>query len=147
MERRPKIFQESITFIILIIGIIAIGLLLRYTIRVNRGLLGIALGGLSVALLIYWLKEVRIQTTDFFQGFRRQPITLEDLDIVDDGNMITIAGRIQGPLEKIKIGLEGRKLKIIGSNFKEELILKEDCQIKDYSYKNGVLVVNLNKSK
>ena len=150
MERRIRVIEEArqnLTFIILLIGIVVISIFLRYTIRAQRGMLGLVLGGLSIALLIYWLSEARKQTENIIRERKKSFVTLEDVDVIEHGNMITVAGRIPGPPNFIKVGLRGKRLKIVGgSNFSRELELKEACKIENYTYKNGVLEIQLSKS-
>jgi multisubunit Na+/H+ antiporter MnhC subunit len=150
MERSSRAIEEtlmqSLRFIILVIGIIVISIFLRYTITAHRGILGVALGGLSIALLIYWLGEARKQTKGLFRD-RKKSLIEDDVDIIEQDTTITVAGRIPGPSNLIRVGLHGRRLKIFGgSNFSREIKLKEACKIDNYTYKNGVLEIQLRKS-
>lgn len=151
MERSSRAIEEtlmqSLRFIILVVGIIVISIFLRYTLTAHRGILGVALGGLSIALLIYWLGEARKQTKGLLRDRKKSLIIEDDVDIIEQDTTITVAGRIPGPSNLIRVGLHGRRLKIIGgSNFSREIKLKEACKIDNYTYKNGVLEIQLRKS-
>ncbi|WP_455367345.1 hypothetical protein [[Eubacterium] cellulosolvens] len=146
-RRVEETFIRNITYITFIIGILVIGLFLRYLLRAHRGILGLALGGLSIALLIYWLGEIRKQTKIILQKKKDLDALSEEIEIIKHGSTISVAGRIPGPPNHIKVWLEGRKLKIVGgSNYRKELRLKEPCRIENYTYKNGILEIKLTRS-
>ncbi|MCW4043756.1 MAG: hypothetical protein NWE90_08575, partial [Candidatus Bathyarchaeota archaeon] len=58
-KRSGREIGDAINIITIFIGLIVVGVILTLLVRFQRGLLGIVLGGLAVALVIYWILEIR----------------------------------------------------------------------------------------
>lgn len=146
MRRAPiKIDAQIISLIVIIIGIIIIGIILAIIARVERGLLGIILAGLTSVILIYWLKEILKMVKS---EWVKQEVKREDwnYDIINESDGLIIVAEVPGPEEEVKVRVINRELEIRGGkNFKKTLKLDEDMEITQFSYVNGILQVKLKK--
>ncbi|MCW4043057.1 MAG: Hsp20/alpha crystallin family protein, partial [Candidatus Bathyarchaeota archaeon] len=110
-----------------------------------RGLLGIVLGGLAVALVIYWILEIRkTMKTEFkVRGIEAREWAP---DIIENKDEIVVVGKVPGPREKVKVLLEENFLEVKGGlGFRKIVKLPSKIVSFNTSYNNGVLEVRLKK--
>ncbi|MCX8191740.1 MAG: Hsp20/alpha crystallin family protein, partial [Nitrososphaerales archaeon] len=128
-----------------ILGIFIIGIILAIMARVERGLWGVVLAGLTGAILIYWLREV-VKMVKSEWG--KQVVIREEwrYDIIDESNGLTVVAEVPGPEGEVKVRVIDRELEIKGgNNFKKTFKLNGDMEISQITYVNGVLQVKLRK--
>ncbi|WP_455368711.1 Hsp20/alpha crystallin family protein [[Eubacterium] cellulosolvens] len=144
-KRRGREVSDAINIITIFIGIIVVGVILTLLVRFQRGLLGVVLGGLAVALVIYWILEIRkTMKTEFkvkeIESGEWTP------DIIENKDEIVIVGKVPGPREKIKVLLEENFLEVKGGlGFRKVVKLPSKIVSFNTSYTNGVLEVRLKK--
>lgn len=139
---------DTIAFAILIVGIVVIGIILTLVFRAQRGLLGVALAGLAVVLLAYWLKEIR-ETLKKEWGPVKPPKEVGWApEIIKTKDEIVIVAEVPGPEERVKANLRYRTLEIVGGRtFRKTMELQEDFERPQATYKNGVLSIRLTKRR
>lgn len=144
-KRRGREISDAINIITIFIGLIVVGVILTLLVRFQRGLLGIVLGSLAVALVIYWILEIRkTMKTEF---------TVREIeagewapDIIENKDEIVVVGKVPGPREKIKVLLEENFLEVKGGlGFRKIVKLPSTIVSFNTSYNNGVLEVRLKK--
>ena len=59
IRRKRRRNDDSFNLIMMALGAIIISIVLVTTIRFQRGLFGFLLAGLAVALIVFWLKDIR----------------------------------------------------------------------------------------
>jgi len=135
---------DFLNHIILILGLIAIAVVLTLLIRVQRGLLGIVLGAIAVALLAYWISELRkIVKKEFSLPTAR---TKWAPDLLDKEDEIVLVGMVPGPESCVKAEFRDGVLEIQGGQgFHESVTLRQALRIKEMKYANRVLQVRLTK--
>ena len=144
-KRRGREIGDAINIITIFIGLIVVGVILTLLVRFQRGLLGIVLGGLAVALVIYWILEIRkTMKTEFkvkeIESGEWAP------DIIENNDEIVIVGKVPGPREKIKVLLQENFLEVKGGlGFRKVVKLPSKIVSFNTSYTNGVLEVRLKK--
>ena len=136
---------DIISVAVLIIGIVVVGVILTLVVRIQRGLLGIILGGLAVGLLAYWLREFRkMARKELFP--RSLPKKQWSYELLDSGAEMTLVGEVPGPEENVNATVNERRLTVKGgNNFEKEVTLPTNSEILDTSYVNGVLHIKLRK--
>jgi len=121
----------------LILGILATLLLLilfSLMLRLGRGILGLILIGIIVLLGLYWFKEIKKALKTY------RPKIEYPLELVEDGDVLTLTAQVPGPEEEISVKILGRKLLIRGGRgFKKTIKLPYPVRILKRSYVNGIL--------
>lgn len=144
--RIEKDMTDTISLIVIIIGLIAIGIIAILLIRFQRGLLGFILTALAVALLIFWLKEIQKTIKEELAIVKPPPETKWIYDIIDHGTEITIIAEVPGPENKVKVSLINHNLEILGGQgFRKLVKLSEEVEIMETIYRNGILQVKLKR--
>ena len=144
-KRREREIGDAINIITIFVGLIVVGVILTLLVRFQRGLLGIVLGGLAVALVIYWVLEIR---KTLKTEFKVREIESGEWapDIIENKDEIVIVGKVPGPREKIKVLLEENFLEVKGGlGFRKVVKLSSKIVSFNTSYTNGVLEVRLKK--
>ena len=137
MKRKRKNPEETLN-ILSIISITVVALLLILLFKVKGGILGMVLGAIAVAALIYWLKEIK-KIWGEVEWF---------YDLFDDGEGVTLIAKVPGPVEEVKVSLQKGVLEIRGGgNFERRVQVPKEVELQDKSYINGVLHVRLRKLK
>lgn len=148
MKRRPRADkQDNVSLAILLIGIIVISIILMLIVRVQRGLLGLVLAGLAVALLVYWLRE--------FKRAAKKELMPEVLskragwtyELIEDKDEVVFLAEVPGPEDQIKVEIIDSTLEIKSTDFQKAVKLHHDVSIFSKSYVNGILNVKLKKQK
>ena len=125
----------------LILGILATLLLLilfSLMLRLGRGVLGLILIGVIALLGIYWFKEVKKALKTY------RPRIEYPLELVEDGDLLTLTAQVPGPEEEVSIKISDRKLLIRGGRgFKRIVKLPYPVKILKRSYVNGILHLEL----
>ena len=145
VKRKRKNPEDPLN-VLSIISIAVVALLLILLFKVKGGILGIVLGAVAVATLIYWLKEMKkilreekAYPTDEVEWF---------YDLIDDGEGVTLIAEVPGPAKEVKVRLRKGLLEIRGGgNFKRRVQVPKEAKLQDKSYINGVLHVRLQKLK
>ena len=145
MKRKRKNSEEPLN-ILSIISIAVVALLLILLFKVKGGILGMVLGAVAVATLIYWLKEIK----KIFREEKAYPTGEVEwfYDLIDDGEGVTLIAKVPGPAEEVKVRLHKGVLEIRGGgNFERRVQVPKEVELQDKSYINGVLHVRLQKLK
>ena len=125
----------------LILGILATLLLLilfSLMLRLGRGVLGLILIGVIALLGVYWFKEVKKALKTY------RPRIEYPLELVEDGDLLTLTAQVPGPEEEVSIKISDRKLLIRGGRgFKRIVKLPYPVKILKRSYVNGILHLEL----
>jgi len=125
----------------LILGILATLLLLilfSLMLRLGRGILGLILIGVIALLGIYWFKEVKKALKTY------RPRIEYPLELVEDGDLLTLTAQVPGPEEQVSVKISGRKLLIRGGRgFKRVVKLPYPVKVLKRSYVNGILHLEL----
>jgi HSP20 family molecular chaperone IbpA len=142
---KPSTIGDFTSYAATLIGLVIIGFILLFLVRVQRGLLGVVLAVLAGALLLYWLRQFR-------RAVKGEPALMEPskrswlYDLVEDKRGVVIIADVPGPANEVNVWLEGQILHIQGGGgFKRQVKLKHPVALKDFSYVNGVLQVRLQK--
>jgi len=130
---------------VFVLGMLMIGILLIFIIRVQRGLLGLILGGLAAGLMIYWMREVRgvIRKELGPQQVVRREWTY---DMLKDRDTVRIIADVPGPAETVRVELDDGSLKIFGGQgFRKKVSVPRGLTVAEMSYLNGILNVKLSR--
>ena len=139
--------NESASFAILIVGIVAIGIILILLIRIQRGLLGIILAVVAAFLLAYWLREIRRTMKDEWIPISKPKPSAWTYDLLKRGSEITFVAEVPGPESEVTTRLTGNILEVMsGQNFYKRISLPSEMEETKMTYRNGVLEVRM-KSK
>lgn len=137
---------DEISLAITILGLIVIGLILMLLIRIQRGLLGFILAVLAMALLIYWLREVRKKVKEELLPTVPPSKTEWVYDIIDHVAEVTVVAEVPGPESEVKANLMNHNLEISGGqSFRKLVSLPEEVEIVETTYLHGILQVKLKK--
>ncbi|OYT67702.1 MAG: hypothetical protein B6U65_02655 [Candidatus Wolframiiraptor sp. EX4484-121] len=121
----------------LILGILAILLLLilfSLILRLGKGILGLILIGVIALLGVYWFKEVKKALKSY------RPKIEYPLELIEDGDTLTLTAQVPGPEEEVSVKISDRKLLIRGGRgFKRIVKLPYPVRILKRSYVNGIL--------
>jgi len=144
--KRERQKPELLTNILSIMSIAVVALLLILLFKVKGGILGMVLGTIAVAALIYWLKEIKKILGE------EKALSPEEAewfyDLIEEGEGLTLIAKVPGPAEKVKVRLINEILEIKGSgNFMQRLHVPKGAQLQDKSYVNGILHVRLQRLK
>ena len=132
--------------ILAIVSIAVVSLLLILLFKIKGGILGVVLGTITMAMLIYWLKEIK----NIFREEKTYPIGEAEwfYDLIDDGEGVTFVVKVPGPAEEVKAKLLHGALEIRGGgNFVRMVQMPKEVQLQTKSYINGVLHVRLQRVK
>ena len=141
---RTIYFADIVSMLVLVIGLFLMSLVTMFLIRMQRGLLGIIIAGLTVTLMIYWLKEVRhIVRGDLDPAQYTNKWTH---DILEGEEVITVIADVPGPAKDVKVELRKGSLKIFGGQgFKKRISVPYGLNIISTSYVNSILNVQLSR--
>ena len=130
--------EESSKLLLGILAILLLLLLFSLTLRIGRGVLGLILIGVIILLGVYWFKEVEKALKTY------RPRIKYPLELVEDGDLLTLTAQVPGPEEEVSIKISGRKLLIRGGRgFKRVVKLPYPVKILKRSYVNGILHLEL----
>jgi HSP20 family molecular chaperone IbpA len=134
---------EFFNHIVLIAGILVIALVVALLVRIQRGLLGIAVAAVAVGLLVYWISEFR-------KTVRKElsvPSTVKwNPDILYQDDEVIVVGEVPGPDKKVNVEFRNGTLELRGEQkFHEFITLGEHLKIEETKYVNRVLQVRLRK--
>ncbi|MDH5795288.1 MAG: hypothetical protein OEZ24_04190 [Candidatus Bathyarchaeota archaeon] len=140
---RGTSLAEFFNYVVLIVGMLVMTVVLALLVRVQRGLLGIVLAAAAVALLAYWINELRKTVKKELSvpsAMKWSP------DILHQGNETIVVGTVPGPEEKVKAEFRNGILEVRGGQrFFEFVTLGKDLKIEETKYVNRVLQVRLRK--
>lgn len=145
MRRKKEISDELLENVLSLVGIAAVALFLIVLFRLKGGILGVVLGTIAVAALIYWLMEIR-------KIFReRKPPSPQGYewfyDLFEEGEHITLIARVPGPSKEVKIKIVDDMLVIRGGgDFVQRIQMPKGARLQNKSYVNGVLHVKLQRT-
>ncbi len=147
MGRRRRKDDEQVKLGLIVLAIVAITLILLTMMRIQRGLIGFILGGLAVALAIYWIRELYYTVKKEMLPTVAKPKKWL-YDIIDEKDNITIVAEVPGPEEHVKVEVMEKIIKIYGGgDFTKEVRIPRYCELIQSSYINGILNVKLKKIK
>jgi len=130
--------EESSKLLLGILATLLLLLLFSLTLRIGRGVLGLILIGVIILLGVYWFKEVKKALKTY------RPRIKYPLELVEDGDLLTLTAQVPGPEEEVSIKISGRKLLIRGGRgFKRVVKLPYPVKILKRSYINGILHLKL----
>ncbi|MBS7651235.1 hypothetical protein KEJ35_07815 [Candidatus Bathyarchaeota archaeon] len=142
-----KEFKEAGDIATLVAGIIIASIILALLVRIQRGLLGIVLGGIASILAIYWILELKKTLTGDLK-LKVKDTKGWNSDIIEDANEILIVGNVPGPEDKIEIHLHEDFLEVkAGRGFHELVKLPSKVIGFTRAYNNGVLEIRLKKAQ
>ena len=136
-----------------IISITIVALVLIVLFKVKAGVLGIVLGVIAVAALIYWLKEAKqiFREEEAYLSVKKKLDREKDevewfYDLTDDGESMIFTAEVPGPVEEVNVRLGESILEIKGGgDFTHSVSVPKEVQVQEWSFKNGVLRVRLQK--
>lgn len=135
---------NTMSLILLIIGILVIGTIMLLMIRTQRGLLGLVLAGLTAALVVYWLREGRKTVMKELKA--KGEVEPWTYDIIEEGEEGRLVAKVPGPEGRVKVKASGQALEIKGgNNFRQIVSLARRIEILGTTYINGVLQVKFKK--
>lgn len=146
MKRERESSQELLKNALLIVSIVAAALLLIVLFKVKGGILGIILGTIAVAMLIYWLMEIN-------KIFREEKIPSSEehewfYDLVEERENVTFIAKVPGPAKEVRLKIVGNSdmLEIKGGgSFTRRVKIPRGARLQEKSYINGVLYVKFQK--
>jgi len=145
MRRKEEKPDELLKNVLSIVSIAVVALLLIALFKLKGGILGMVLGTITVAALIYWLMEIK-------KIFREQKLpSLEEYewfyDLIEEEENITFTAEVPGPAREVKIKIVGDMLEIKGGgNFFQRVQIPKGTRLQNKSYTNGVLHIKLQKT-
>ena len=123
------------------------GVLMLFLIRIQRGLLGLLLAGITGALMIYWMREIKNMTKNEFKTAKTRKKKW-NYDFLESDSTITLIAEVPGPIEDVKVNLNKKTISIIGGgSFKKKVSIPSGLSLISTSYLNGVLTINLRRIK
>ena len=135
-----------INFLLILVSLIIGGIIIIIILRLERGLLGLILGGASISLFVFWVREFKKMVNDDKQFPSLTNYKKWQYDIFENDNEITIVTEVPGPEKEILINIINKTVKISnGKNFSEEIKLKKEVKMINKSYLNGILNIQLKK--
>jgi len=145
MRRKEEKSDELPRNVLSIVSIAVVALFLILLFRLKGGILGIVLGTIAVAALIYWLMEMK----KIF-GEQKVPSAEESewfYDLIEEGENITFTAKVPGPAREVKVKIVDDMLEIEGGgNFLQRVQIPRGTRLQDKSYVNGVLHLKLQKT-
>ena len=135
-----------LNFLLILVSLVVGGIIIIIIVRLERGLLGFILGGASIALFVFWVREFKKMVNDDKQFPSLTNYKKWQYDIFENDNEITIVTEVPGPEKEILINIINKTVKISnGKNFSEEIKLKKEVKMINKSYLNGILNIQLKK--
>ncbi len=144
-KRRGPQLADTTDIMTVLVGVVVVAVILAMLVRLQRGLLGVVLGGLAAVLAVYWILETR---RTLKKEMRIRPFEARGWspDIIEDRNQILVVGKVPGPKEKIRVLLHEDLLEVKGGlEFNEVIKLPARAVSFNTAYNNGVLEVRLKK--
>lgn len=109
------------------------------TLRIQRGFVGILLALVTAFVLFYWIREVR-------KMLKKAGLRSFIYEVLDEGNYVSIIAQVPGPEEDVKVLMSGKRIIIKGGGgFRKTVILPYKVELVQQSYKNGVLIIRMQK--
>ena len=144
-KTKKQLDEEMYGLALLVISILVISAALMVIIRIQRGLLGFVLAGVTVLLIAYWLNEIRKTIrSEMTPSIAKSKKWV--YDIIDGRDGITFVAEVPGPEDQIRVELKERTLRIRGGQeFVKEVKLPRLAEIVESSYINGILNIRLRK--
>ena len=144
MKKRSK---DQTDIAVTAFALIVVTIVILITVRLQRGLLGLLLGGLAVSLTIYWLHYIfRAVRMKRLLGMKAKSEPWKP-DIIDLGDELLVVGKIQIPKEEINVQVHDRALHVqSGSGVRARITLPIQAETSNVSYRNGVLEIRLKKT-
>jgi HSP20 family molecular chaperone IbpA len=146
MKRKREKPNELLKNALSIVSIVVVAALLIVLFRLKGGILGIVLGTVAVAALIYWLMELK-------KIFREQEAPFPEeaewfYDLIEERGTIAFTGKVPGPAKEVKVKIVGDMLEIKGGrNFSQRVQIPRGTKLQDKSYIGGVLQVKLQRTE
>ena len=139
-KRRDELFNAMS-----VAGVAVVALFLLLLFKVKGGLLGLVLGVVAVATLVYWLREMR----SLFRGGAHAETEVEFFyDLLDEGEALIFVAKVPGPADEVEARLyQGYLMVSGGGNFSKAVKVPDEAMLEEKSYTNGVLHVTLRKMK
>ena len=146
MRRKVGKSDEVLKNVLSIVSIALVAFLLIVLFKLKGGILGMVLGTIAVAALIYWLMEIK-------KIFKEQKAPTSEehewfYDLIEEEENITFIAKVPGPAREVKAKIVDDLLEIKGGgNFIQKVEIPKGTRLQDRSYINGVLHVKLQKTK
>lgn len=146
MKRKREKPDELLKNMLSIVSIALVAFLLIVLFKLKGGLLGMVLGTVAVAALIYWLMELK-------KIFREQKAPFSEeaewfYDLIEERENIALIGKVPGPAREVKVKIVGDMLEVTGGgNFLQRVQIPKGIRLQDKSYVGGVLHVKLQKTE
>lgn len=135
--------KDELLNVLSMAGVAVVALFLILLFKVKGGLLGMILGVVAVATLIYWLREMR---SLFRVGAYPKGGAEFFYDLLDDGEALIFVAKVPGPAEEVEAKLEQGFLEIRGGGkFFRTVKVSEEVELQTKSYINGVLHIKLQR--
>jgi len=135
-----------------VFGVLLIGGIITLFIRLQRGFIGIILSGIAFLVLIFWIKEMKVFSSEakYLLGKSNSKNELEEswlYDLFEENNEKILIAKVPGPKKAIKVKSLNNKLEILGGQkFFKVLTMSKKISINSIEYKNGVLQVRFNEN-
>ena len=145
MRRKDWKSDELVRDALSIVSIAIVSLFIILIFKLKGGVIGIALGTVAVAALIYWLIEIK-------KIFKEQnaPASEEHewfYDLIEEEEYITFVAKVPGPAKEVKVKVVGDTLEIKGGrNFFQKVQIPKGTRLQDKTYTNGILHLKLQKT-
>ncbi len=137
-------------FIVPLLALLFVGITFVLFSR-SQGGIGFLFLAVASALMIYWIREIRIMARSEDNRLMLARDTDQKdwvYDLIKNKEEMVFVAEVPGPEDQIKVRLTEGLLRIKGGqNFTREvpLELAQDMGISDYKYRNGVLTVKIQK--
>jgi HSP20 family molecular chaperone IbpA len=144
MKRERKMQEDFLTKSLSTIGIAAVALLLITLFRVKSGILGIIIGAMAVAVLAYWLVEIKNTIQEGKTSPKEETEWFHDL--IEEGENIDFVANVPGPEKEVRVRIVNKKLEIKGgANFLQRIDIPKNAKLQKWSHSNGVLHAKLRR--
>ena len=128
-----------------IVSIAVVALLLVVLFKLKGGILGMVVGTIAVAALIYWLMEIK----KIFEE-QKAPTSEEHewfYDLIEEEENITFIAKVPGPAKEVKVKIVDDILEIKGGrNFLQRIQIPKGTILQEKTYISGVLHLKLQKT-
>ncbi len=145
MRRKEWRSNELVRDLLSIVSIAVVALILIVLFKLKGGILGMVLGTVAVAALIYWLMEIK-------KIFEEQKALASEehewfYDLVEEAENITFIAKVPGPVREVKVKVVGDTLEIKGGrNFLQRVQIPKGIRLQDKTYTNSILHLKLQKT-
>ena len=145
MRRKEGKPDDLLKDVLSIVSIAIVAFLLIVLFKLKGGILGMVLGTIAVAALIYWLMEIK-------KIFKEQKTTSPEeaewfYDLIKEGENVTFIAKVPGPAREVKVKIADDLLEIKGGgNFMQKVQIPKGTRLQNKSYINGVLHVKLQRT-